>query len=257
MLASIQFVKRIPIVGPVLQLLFKPISAFRQRRAQREYRKRFAQPLENVFTEHFKENFWGNPESVSGDGSTRAYTDNIRKALPGLFESLNVHTILDAPCGDFNWFRLLPRQPQQKYVGGDIVSELIDRNKQFENENTKFVRLDVTRDPLPKADLWLCRDLLFHLSYSDIWRALNNFAKSEITYLLTTSHPECAANGDILSGDFRELNLQLEPFLFPEPKVEIDDWIEGYPVRKLCLWRRDDLADVLSTARTFSTAGSV
>ncbi len=41
--------------------------------------------------------------------------------------------------------------------------------------------------PLPKADLWLCRDVLFHLPNKDVITVLANFANSEIPYLLTTT----------------------------------------------------------------------
>lgn len=202
---------------------------------------------EKLFTFYYKTNAWGSQESVSGYGSTIKYTENIRKEIPGLIRQLGVHRILDAPCGDYNWFRLIPRGKSVHYVGGDIVETLITRNQQlFANENTCFVKLDITKDGLPDADLWLCRDCLFHLSNEDIFNTIDNFFRSDIRYFLTSTHTRCSLNTDILTGCFRQLNLELPPFSFCPPILFIDDWIEGYPVRKLGLWKRDMLFDALA-----------
>ena len=83
-----------------------------------------------VFTHHFNTNRWENDESVSGPGSTLETTEKVRMQLPPLLERLEVHTILDAPCGDYNWFRLIPRS-DVSYIGGDIVEPLIQRNQEL------------------------------------------------------------------------------------------------------------------------------
>ena len=91
---------------------------------------------------------------------------------------------------------------------------------------------------MPDADVWMCRDCLFHFSDRNIWRALQNFLQSDINYLLTTTFPESTENRNIATGDFRPLNLELPPFSFPSPIAQLDDWIEGHPVKKLALWER-------------------
>src|SRR5688572_9182835 len=145
------------------------------------------QSNEELFAHYYENNVWGDPESVSGSHSTVKYTDNIRRELPALIASLGLKRILDAPCGDFNWFRLVPRPADVAYVGTDIVEALVERNQRsFGNANTSFRKLDIITDPLPQADLWMCRDCLFHFSDANIARALANFARSDIRYLLTT-----------------------------------------------------------------------
>ncbi len=197
---------------------------------------------QELFAQYYETNVWGDPESVSGSHSTVKYTDNIRKELPALFAQLGVRRILDAPCGDYNWFRLVPRDREATYLGADIVAALVDRNQTaFGNDNTSFRHLDITHDPLPQADVWMCRDCLFHFSDANIWLALDNFLRSDIRYLLTTTFPESTANQNIPTGNFRLLNLELPPFSFPKPIATIDDWIEGHPVKKLALWERDAL----------------
>ena len=213
-------------------------------------RRRFARlgDTREIFEHHFETNSWGDGESVSGPGSTLAYTENIRREIPILVEALAVRTVLDAPCGDFNWFRMIQWKRPVLYIGADIVESLVERNsEQFGSEQLSFVSLDIIQSPLPNADLWHCRDCLFHLCDRDVFRVIDNFLKSEIRYLLTTTHSACTKNVDIPTGSFRTLNLELPPFAFPKPLTMIKDWVEGSHVRYLALWDREQLAQSLSS----------
>ncbi len=207
---------------------------------------------EDIFNHHYLVNEWGGLESVSGEGSTIKYTENIRREIPRLVTELGVRVILDAPCGDYNWLRMIVWDKEVNYIGGDIVKSLIDRNQSlYGNHNTRFINCDIVRDMLPKADLWLCRDCLFHLSNRDIMLAIDNFLKSDINYILTSTHPNCGLNQDIPTGSFRLLNLQMPPFNFGKPLTLIDDWIEGFPVRQLALWERESLRTILYINKVF------
>jgi hypothetical protein len=200
------------------------------------------QSLQMLFARYYETNNWGDRESVSGSHSTVRYTEGLRTQLPELFRTFGVKRILDAPCGDYNWFRLVPRTADLTYIGADIVDALVERNqKAYGDAGTSFRHLDITQDRMPDADVWMCRDCLFHFSDRNIWRALQNFLQSDINYLLTTTFPESTENRNIATGDFRPLNLELPPFSFPSPIVQLDDWIEGHSVKKLALWERADL----------------
>lgn len=215
--------------------------------AYRSANKLKNQDLEEIFTEHYNQNVWINDQSVSGDGSTVEYTEKLRTELPFLFSKFEIGSILDAPCGDYNWFQYVDRSEGILYVGGDIVAKLVEKNNErYGNRNTRFEKLDITTDPLPAADLMICRDALFHFSDSHILRTLENFANSEIKYILTTSHTDCKSNFDIVTGQFRLLNLEKPPFNFGEPLFTIDDWVEGFPVRKMCLWDRGSMAEFIA-----------
>lgn len=213
--------------------------------SEHRQRRRLAQigNARAIFDHHYATNEWRCEESASGQGSTIQYTENIRKEIPRLVHTLGVRSVLDAPCGDFNWFRLVAFDPEIDYVGGDIVEALVARNRSmWEKPNRRFICLDIVHDSLPGADLWLCRDCLFHLSNDDVMLAFANFLRSDIRYLLTSTHADCDRNQDISTGAFRLLNLELPPFSLGSPVERIDDWIDGYPVRHLALWRREDLA---------------
>lgn len=204
--------------------------------------------VETMFTHFYSSNFWKDDESRSGTGSSLRYTENIRKEIPPLLKRLDVRTILDAPCGDFNWFRLVEREDHVDYIGGDIVAPLIERNQElYGNERTRFVHLNILHDELPDADLWLCRDCLFHLSYDDIFSVIDNFLASNIGYLLATTHTECTTNTNIPTGAWRPLNLELPPFSFSKPSLYIKDWIEGNSPRHLALWNREELSSALAS----------
>ena len=58
-----------------------------------------------TFTRIFDTNAWLNAESVSGPGSTKARGADFRAALVALLDDRGVTSIVDAPCGDFNWMQ--------------------------------------------------------------------------------------------------------------------------------------------------------
>ena len=81
--------------------------------------------------------------------------------------------------------------------------------------------------------------------YSDISSAIKNIKQSKITYLLTTTFPNCELNEDITTGDWRLLNLEKQPFNFPPPLRLINEQCsEGgglYKDKSLGLWKVQDI----------------
>lgn len=192
-----------------------------------------------IFTRIHETNAWGDPESRSGPGSTVARGTDLRPALVELLTRYSVSTLLDAPCGDFNWMRYVTGGLNVSYVGIDVVETLIAQNQALHaDQRHRFEWRDVTRDPLPRADLILCRDALVHLSFADVRAALENFRRSGSRLLLTTTFIDLPRNEDTRTGGWRPLNLQAEPFLFPEPIAMIDDLPAGgiAPGKRLGLW---------------------
>tara|TARA_R110002167_G_scaffold31464_15_gene103262 strand:+ start:6185 stop:7183 length:999 start_codon:yes stop_codon:yes gene_type:complete len=200
---------------------------------------------EQVFLDIFEKNHWGSTESVSGTGSEKKQVKYLGQVLPGLFKSLEIKAFLDIPCGDFNWMKDI-NLGSIEYFGGDIVSDLVSKNiVAFKKPNVTFKHLDLLSSDLPYVDLIFCRDCLVHLSFSDIKKAIQNIKRSSAMYLLTTSFVEQNNNLDIKTGQWRALNLMLEPFNFPPPvKTVVEGCTEGdgaYKDKSLCLWRIADL----------------
>lgn len=196
-----------------------------------------------IFTNYWHKNHWKNEESKSGDGSTLLYTEHIRREIPLLLQRLHAKSILDAPCGDFNWFKEVKLGQEVKYIGGDIVDGLIaELNQQYGGNNRKFITLDAINGNLPGVDIWMCRDLIFHLPTTHVFRLIDNFIKSKIEYLLITSHADDdIRNEDTFIGGFRLINILTPPFSFPKPDGKIKDYIEGFPGRYLLLYKRETL----------------
>lgn len=208
---------------------------------------------EKVFTRIYARNAWGDAESRSGPGSGAARTELLRPSLTSLLLELGVASILDLPCGDFNWMRFT-ELPGIQYIGADIVAPLIDRNNLLSaHPGRSFVRLDMLCDAVPRADLIFCRDGLVHLSFSDIARALKQMEQSGSTYLLTTTFTANGRNKDVYTGGWRGLNLELVPFCFPVPlRTLTDARPDGTaPDKALALYRFADLSErILELQRT-------
>ena len=83
---------------------------------------------------------------------------------------------------------------------------------------------DVIRDPLPAADLILCRHLLIHLSFRQGLAALENFRRTGAQYLLATTNPSLPENREIVqTGSFRPVNMERAPFMLPRPLQVLPD----------------------------------
>ncbi len=94
-------------------------------------RIRYRGTTEEVFTRHYRRNFWGSNESRSGPGSELQSTENIRRSLPDLIQNFGVRRLLDVPCGDFNWMQHVISTTNVEYIGGDIVKELVETNQRM------------------------------------------------------------------------------------------------------------------------------
>ena len=196
-----------------------------------------------VFSNYWKQNHWGIEETKSGEGSTLLYTEQIRREIPVLLKRLNATRLLDAPCGDFHWFKEVELGRHIHYIGGDIVDEMIEGlNEKYASSRREFIVIDVICDKLPIVDVWMCRDLIFHLPTSEIFRLIGNFLCSEVKYLLVTSHSVGGMkNNDTFMGGFRLIDLRKPPFNFPEPEEVMRDYIDGFPERALLLYKREAL----------------
>src|SRR5579862_3313707 len=127
--------------------------------------------LKAIFEDIAAGNKWLNPESRSGDGSTLAYTRHLREQLAIFAETFEIRTLFDAPCGDFNWMKAVKFPDDLVYIGGDIVASLIEANRtKYARKSREFIEFDIVADKFPEADVWFCRDCLFHLSNQHILR---------------------------------------------------------------------------------------
>jgi len=212
--------------------------------------KRAKYDHEKIFTKIIRKNIWEGKESVSGPGSNLEQTKIIREAIGQLIKDLKVFRMLDIPCGDFHWMKHVDLN-NVKYIGADIVKSLIRKNTDTygKREGVSFRLLNLINDPLPKADLILCRDCLVHFSFHDIFLALKNICQSDSTFLLTTNFPEHKINNDINTGKWRFLNLNSPPFNMPAPILTINEGCterEKAKDKSLSLWKIDSIKKSLN-----------
>jgi hypothetical protein len=236
--------------------IFNPLWAFLYPLMYRRKGKYFGLEYLNgqqAFQTIFEENRWESSESRSGRGSTVAYTKPLRPLLERCLKTLNVKVFLDVPCGDFNWMKYVTLPDGTRYIGGDIVTSLVhDLQKKYGNERYSFHTIDIVEGPLPNADLWLCRDVLFHLPNQDIQKVFRNFVAASIPYMLTTTYNFSRKNDDVKAGGFRFINLRLLPFMLPPPLSMVPDFVAPEPPRYLGLWSREQVAAALSSADQIS-----
>jgi SAM-dependent methyltransferase len=172
--------------------------------------------LADRFSTIYEKDIWGGGGSRSGPGSNPESTSGLVAALSALLAELRVKRVTDIGCGDFGWMQHVSGDFQ--YVGVDIVAPLVaDLNRKHRRPGRSFQHLDASRDPLPPGDLALCREVLFHLSFADAWRVIENCQQQGYTYLITTTDSQIWFNSEIASGDHRPLNLRKAPFGFPDP----------------------------------------
>ncbi len=211
---------------------------------------------EDIFTAIYQKNKWQDGESVSGPGSTLDETAHLRPALEKLFKERAINTIIDVPCGDFNWFREMS-YAFEHYIGYDIVEPLIEKNREnYGSDSYKFEKKDCLSEPLVAADLLFCRDLLLHLATADIFRFFQNFLRADIPLLLI-SHAIGVENKEIVTGQGRLVNLTDAPFNLPEPEVIIMENSAVFDgkykdIRCMALWTKESIAEALAENTHFN-----
>jgi len=212
--------------------------------------------LEKYFTTIYEKNVWNGKESKSGTGSDIEHTAFMRPQLMDMINNLNVATMLDLPCGDFNWMKEIIGQLNiNSYIGSDIIRPMLkDNTEKYSNlcksTGIKFAYMNAIEDVPPKVDLIFCRDGLVHFSFNTIMKTLKNFVASGSTYLITTHFTDPKRDyPDIEDGRWHPLNFTLPPFNFPPPyKVIVEGCVECggiYKDKTLALWRLSELKALL------------
>lgn len=199
-------------------------------------------PARQVFRDIYLKNAWEGTESVSGPGSSLEATALARETIGRIIAEHHVQTVLDIPCGDVHWIgSCLP--PGVKYIGGDIVPDIVARNQAAHARLGEFKVIDIVNDDLPPADLLLVRDCFIHLPNAMVRKALANIRRAQIKLFLTTTFPGLASNQDIEIGGFRPINLELPEFGLARPlSVALDEDGVRKNGKSMALWRVSEMS---------------
>jgi 2-polyprenyl-3-methyl-5-hydroxy-6-metoxy-1,4-benzoquinol methylase len=154
-------------------------------------------------------------------GSTVAATVVYRAYLQDFMKEHHVTSVVDAGCGDWEFSSAMDWTGID-YTGFDVVASVIaDDQKKYGAPNIKFQTADIVRTQLPAADLMICKDVLQHLPTEDILAFLAQLPKYKDVLLTDTVDKSTlsGANGDVVPGNFRTLDLTKPPFNVPGLKV--------------------------------------
>lgn len=170
-------------------------------------------PTKAAMEQIYEKKLWGGQPSdfYSGDGShdpelVNPYLDVVSKFLKSFEQPL---VVCDLGCGDFNVGKALVTYTQ-KYIALDIAENLIKRNQEkFKEERLEFHQLDIAQDDLPPGDCALVRQVLQHLSNSEVQSIVKKLTR--FPYVILTEHlpqGDFIPNTDIISGQGTRLKKQ-------------------------------------------------
>lgn len=161
--------------------------------------------MKDIFTKYYLTNYWSGKQSRSGTGSDFDQTVNIRRELPKVFDKLKIESLVDIPCGDFNWFQDMPMK--FKYIGLDIAEVIIDDNK-IKYPEVYWDVADITKDNLPKVDLIFTRDCLGHLADESVIKAVENIKRAKPKYFIATDWGVNRPPQYIFDGGWQPINME-------------------------------------------------
>jgi len=181
----------------------------------------------------------GSHQFFSGVGSrgrtADVYVDTMVPIIAAHLSELNSNaTIVDLGCGDF-WVgaSLLERLPSVKYIGCDVVPELVEYNrKTFGSNRIEFRLLDIVSADLPIGDVCLVRQVFQHLSNQEIACTLPKLQKYRHVYV-TEAQPivrEGKINPDKPTGN----NVRYDWTTGSGRGVELDQFPFNLDVDEVC-----------------------
>jgi SAM-dependent methyltransferase len=200
---------------------------------------------ESIFTKIYNQNEWGSQETKSGNSATLENTRAIRHQLPDLFRDLEVTSVLDCGCGDFNWQQHISFEGIE-YLGIDIVKSLVEDNQKiYTQENIYFQQMDILQDPPETRDLWLARDLLCLYDFSSIRIFFQKFLESQSPFLAFTSVTLGSEekNKDAATGSWRPLDFTQHPFELPEPMIDLEDQTQWFRRKVLLVYNHQQIVE--------------
>ena len=194
---------------------------------------------EKVFTRLVDSFGWcpGVRETPCGEGSFLEACQPLVDCLPEWFKTHGIKSIVDVGCGDFHWMRRVNFDGLQ-YDGFDVVKKFVDElQKTHARPNVRFHHEDAMTASLPKADLYICKDVLNHYPVEQallLFRRMRNQAR----YFAALTFPDCPhESGRIALGGWWFIDLTKFPFNLGQPIVSVPARETRTPKRVFALWK--------------------
>ena len=190
-----------------------------------------------VFEAIYVNGDWGqgvNGERYSGRGSRDPLFIDGYVAAVGQFvrQQSAIHRLVDLGCGDFNVGRHFLGMCGD-YQACDISSAIIEQNRStYPAAPVRFEQRDIVARELPRGDVALLRQVLQHLSNSDVATLVDRLHRERpYRYLIVTEHVPAGTdwprNRDMPAGGLIRLSqgsgidLSAEPFRLSYRRVDI------------------------------------
>ena len=182
----------------------------------------------------------------NGPGSTIEATTPARQWLRHIIDTYNITSMLDAPCGNGAWMKLVDLNGVH-YTGIDVEPDVLaEAEANIPAGTFRNINL-LTARRLPKVDLVWCRDLTIHLDLDSAVRVVNKL-RNTAKYVAITSHPnadnhrELPAEGhDGRPGYWcRGLDMEAAPFNLGtriDSVIEAQDGTHMKTIQEMVLFR--------------------
>ena len=178
--------------------------------------------MEEVFTNVYETNLWGNNNIVeyngsSGGGSDINYNkDNYIPFLKKFITDNAIKHIVDLGCGDFRCGKLIYDDLDILYTGYDAYKKVIDYNStQYSLPKYSFINLDFfnNKENIINGELCILKDVIQHWSLDYIYKFLDYLVEyKKFKYILICNCCyQTQDNTDIQLGDFRPLSYNYLP----------------------------------------------
>lgn len=144
---------------------------------RRTYRKL---SVAETFRHVYRNKAWGDNGTpfYSGAGSHGPVSEQYCAFVSRFIRDNHVESVVDLGCGDFSVGRRIVETTGARYSGIDVVPELIEYHQTTVlDSRASFQCADITKDPLPTAELCLVRQVFQHLSNEEIMEVLGNLRR--------------------------------------------------------------------------------
>lgn len=199
--------------------------------------------MEEEFTDIYRQNRWGCPETVSGPGSALDACSSILERLPGWIGTLGIRSVVDLGCGDFHWASKVDMGITD-YDGYDIVEPLIEKNRALHGKpNIRFHHRNIMDMMIPQADLVVVKDVLIHLPNCLGVELLEKIKTSGSLWLAATTSPgwEAKTRLGMFVGGFSPTDLEQAPYSLGTPQEVLKvPHRADLPEKFLALWKLRD-----------------
>lgn len=140
--------------------------------------------VEDTFDKIYRQGFWGHGMS-SGAGSHGHTADEFVRVIREIIDQEHIRSIADLGCGEFSIGSRLAGHVE-RYAAYDVSKVILERNRgRFAHlANTTFQHLNIIEEIPEPADLVIIRQVLQHLTNTQIETALRNLEQTQSNMII-------------------------------------------------------------------------